>query len=91
MHVLGGGADANEATIAEKGGLPPIIAATKSVDVELQSQAARALRNLSVREENKDMIRSLGGVEPLKVMASSTTERISKQASRALLNLGESL
>jgi hypothetical protein len=42
-------ADANEAEIADLGGLEPIIAAATRPDLELQGQAARALRNLSVR------------------------------------------
>jgi len=41
-------ADANEVEIARKGGLKPIIDGATSESVELQSQVARALRNLSV-------------------------------------------
>lgn len=40
--------DANEVEIARKGGLKPIIDGAHSESVELQSQVARALRNLSV-------------------------------------------
>lgn len=40
--------DDNEKEIAKLGGLEPIIAAAGSTTKELQSQAARALRNLSV-------------------------------------------
>jgi len=41
-------ADANEVEIAREGGLKPIIDGAYSESVELQSQVARALRNLSV-------------------------------------------
>lgn len=41
--------DANEAEIGDKGGLEAILAAAAVGDNELKGQAARALRNLSVR------------------------------------------
>ena len=48
-----GPADENEAQIAKLGGLKPIIrAAGVSTNKELQSQSARALRNLSVNGES---------------------------------------
>lgn len=40
--------DANELEIAREGGLKPIIESAQSDSIELQSQVARALRNLSV-------------------------------------------
>ena len=40
--------DANEVEIAQEGGLVPILDAATSNNMDLQSQAARALRNLSV-------------------------------------------
>lgn len=43
--------DANEVAIAHEGGLSPIIEGVKSDSIELQSQIARALRNLSVNRE----------------------------------------
>lgn len=43
--------DANEAEIGEKGGLEAILSAASHGDLELKGQAARALRNLSVRGE----------------------------------------
>lgn len=46
-------ADSNEIEIAKKGGIAPIIEAARSGDLELESQAARALRNLSVNDDNK--------------------------------------
>jgi hypothetical protein len=56
---------------------------------ELQSQCARALRNLSVNERNKAMIRSIGGVAVLTALATEHSDRIRNQAVRALTNLGE--
>ena len=43
--------DANEVEIAKCGGLEPIVLAAKSGNDELISQAARALRNLSVNRK----------------------------------------
>ena len=62
------GADSNEVEIAAKGGIGPIIEAARSGDLELESQAARALRNLSVCEENKAISergKGTGGGGPL--------------------------
>ncbi len=80
--------DANEIEIAQKGGLAPIIAAARSGDLELESQCARALRNLSVNEGNKKVIRDLGGVEVLLSMTTAASERVRQQSTRALANLG---
>jgi hypothetical protein len=43
--------DANEVEIAREGGLKPIIEGARSESIELQSQVARALRNLSVNRK----------------------------------------
>ena len=45
--------DANEIEIAQEGGIEPIISAAESDSVDLQSQAARALRNLSVNRKSR--------------------------------------
>lgn len=49
-------ADANEVEIAREGGLKPIIDGARSESVELQSQVARALRNLSVNRTSASFI-----------------------------------
>ena len=61
--------------------------AAASDNLELQSQAARAMRNLSVNPTNKEMIKKLDGVEKLKRLAESDNERIKQQAHKALNNL----
>jgi hypothetical protein len=81
--------DANEADIAAKGGIEPVIEAAAIHDFELQSQCARALRNLSVHEPNKRLMRAAGGVAVLRALAESPVDRIKSQALRALGNLGE--
>lgn len=48
--------DANELEIAREGGLEPIIDAATSDSMDLQSQAARALRNLSVNRTYRHKI-----------------------------------
>ena len=65
----------------------PILKAAASDNLELQSQAARAMRNLSVNPDNKEMIRKLDGVEILARLSESDNERIQQQATRALNNL----
>lgn len=47
--------DANEVEIAREGGLKPIIDGAFSESVELQSQVARALRNLSVNRTSNGL------------------------------------
>jgi hypothetical protein len=96
-------ADRNEELIAEHGGIEPIVRAVMSVEgsdsvttvgkkhvtlvQELRAQSARALRNLSVRVENKAKIRASGGERVLHSLAESHTERTSSQALKALKNL----
>jgi hypothetical protein len=77
----------SQAEIARAGGLEPILRAAASDNFELQSQAARAMRNLSVNPDNKEMIKKLDGVEVLKKLSGSDNERIQQQATRALNNL----
>lgn len=81
----------NEVEIGKLGGIEPIIDASKKPNLDLQSQAARALRNLSVNKENQKKIISLGGVETLKSLLSSTNEKVMQQAKRALSNLEQSI
>ena len=81
--------DANEAEIGDGGGLEAILLAAAHGDLELKGQAARALRNLSVREENKAIIRRLDGVNTLVKLSRSSNDKIKQQATRALMNLGE--
>jgi hypothetical protein len=70
------------------GGLEPILAASRSsADEELQSQVARALRNLTCNTNNKARVRALGGVQLLEGLTTSTNDRIRQQATRALNNL----
>jgi hypothetical protein len=47
----------------------------------------RALRNLSVAEDNKAAIRELGGVALLAALARSGTDRVRMQAEKALVNM----
>ena len=56
--------------------------------MDLQSQSARALRNLSVNPANQAKIRDLNGIPILEKLVKSENERISQQANRALVNLG---
>lgn len=44
-------ADESEVQIVREGGLGPILTGAKNANMELQSQCARALRNLSVNRE----------------------------------------
>ena len=85
MHALV--VDNNELQIAQQGGLAPILQGAQAPQPELQSQSARALRNLSVNAENKQMIRKMGGVEILQKLTAVNNERIQSQARRALKNL----
>lgn len=93
--------DANELAIANEGGLEPIIDGATSDSLDLQSQCARALRNLSVNRKciilicklmnlalNKKIIVDLGGIEALRMLVNSHNDRICQQSHRALVNLG---
>ena len=80
--------DSNEMLIAQLGGLEPILNAADTSNLDLQSQSARALRNLSVNPTNQAKIRDLNGIPILEKLVKSENERISQQANRALVNLG---
>jgi len=56
---------------------------------ELSAQCSRALRNLSVNPNNKQLIIRLDAVKYLKVLENIHVERIKQQAKRALKNLEE--
>ena len=71
--------DDNEILIAECGGLPVILDAARSSSLELQAQSARALRNLSVNQANKEILTKLDGLPALQRLAGSSNERISQQ------------
>lgn len=92
-RVCVGCADSNEAEIGAKGGIAHIVATaaaitgTSDVDVELQSQCARALRNLSVAPANKLLVRAADGIPVLRKLAESASDRTKQQALRALNNL----
>ena len=73
------------------GGLPIILSCCRQPVTELQSQAARALRNLSVYASNKEIIRKCDGVDILLTLSRSQHDRICMQATRALNNLGVSV
>jgi hypothetical protein len=64
------------------------VEAAKHDDVELRSQCARALRNLSVNPNNQRILTECSGVETLRMLASSSVDRVRQQAVRALVNLG---
>lgn len=86
-------ADSNEAEIGAKGGIAHIVTTAAAVtgstdiDVELQGQCARALRNLSVAPANKLLVRAADGIPVLRKLAESTSDRTKQQALRALNNL----
>ena len=74
--------------LLQAGGLKPIMAgAQMSASPEMQSQCARALRNLSVHPSNKDRILDMDGAAILRALAKHPSERINQQAARALANL----
>jgi len=75
--------DDNELLIAESGGLPVILDAARTSSLELQAQSARALRNLSVHQANKEMLAKLDGVPTLQRLAGSSNERIAQQVIRS--------
>ena len=79
--------DDNERIIAAAGGIGPIISCASSKSPELQSQAARALRNMSVDMRNKRRIVELGGYQILCALVNSNSERVIMQAQKALQNL----
>ena len=82
--------DDNEVSIGEDGGLQPILKCASSRNSELQAQACRALRNLSVCGHNKEIILSMNGDALLETLTNSNNDRIRSQATRALNNLGGS-
>lgn len=75
--------DDNELLIAESGGLPVILDAARTSSLELQAQSARALRNLSVNQANKEMLAKLDAVPTLQRLAGSSNERIAQQVIRS--------
>lgn len=75
--------DDNELLIAESGGLPVILDAARTSSLELQAQSARALRNLSVNQANKEMLAKLDAVPTLQRLAGSSNERITQQVIRS--------
>jgi len=70
-----------------KGGLAPILDCAQSSNPDLSCQAARALRNLSCNQSNKEEILKLDGARILQKMTTSKHQRTAKQAARALVNL----
>ena len=73
--------------IARVGGLEVILDGAKAPSVDLRSQCARALRNLSVNADNKARLRDLGAIPLLRDIAASRGTRAAAQAQRALENL----
>jgi hypothetical protein len=80
--------DENEAIIgAAPNAFQTILQAAKKDDEDLQNQCARALRNLSCCEANKERLTKIGAVEVLVKLAGGSSEKAKAQATRALANL----
>lgn len=79
--------DDNEAAVGAAGGLPAVVDALQSPSVELRTQAARALRNLSMRPENKSELKELNTVQALRAVAADEHQLAAQQARKALANL----
>lgn len=74
-------------TTARAGGLPMLIRLLKSPSEQVQRQAAKAVANLGVNHDNKELIAKAGGVEPLIALARGASVPVKIEAIAALANL----
>ena len=79
--------DANKATIADAGGIPPLVALVHDGTEIQKTQAALALMRLAAEDTNAVAIAAAGGIPPLVALARDGTEKQKEHATGALGNL----
>ena len=73
----------NKATIAEKGGIKPLIRLTIESPDSVKVESVAALANLAVNDDNEVAIGDLGGLPPILDCARSRNSELVSQACRA--------
>ncbi|XP_022636673.1 U-box domain-containing protein 4 isoform X1 [Vigna radiata var. radiata] len=88
IRLLAKNKEENRVKIAKAGAIKPLVSLlSSSSDLQLQEYVVTAILNLSLCDENKDLINSSGAVEPLVVALETGTPTAKENAACALLRL----